>query len=227
MKPVGAFVQLFAEVLVARGVDARHDGYALHDGRHRRLAVHLPDSVLLQLRDGLLPLPLHVAQRVRRVDVGDLQREAVEFVVGDQHLGQYLDARGQRLPRFGLEVTRDARVVRTPYDGPGLRRRHAVVAALFDQFEVAVARVVDLYFGNFGAHPHGQGELPFERRFHAALQFAQGDMLRLSHQPSRIPAVNRAPNSRMLRAVSPRQTFSSSPWSMRTILRHVAVCAAR
>ena len=68
-------------------------------------------------------------------------------------------------------------VVRTPHDGPGLRRRHAVVAALLHEFQVAVARVVDLYFGNLGAHPEGQCELSFERRLHAALQLAQGNVL--------------------------------------------------
>lgn len=51
-EPVGAFVQLLAEVLVACGVGARHHGHALHDGRKRCLAVHVPDPVALQLRDG-------------------------------------------------------------------------------------------------------------------------------------------------------------------------------
>ena len=177
LETVGASGQLLAEVLIAGGVGARHDGHALHDGRHRRLAVHVPDALLLQLRDDLLPLPLHVAQRVGGVDVGDLEREAVKFVVGDQRLGQYFDARGEPLARFGLEIARDAGVVRTPHDGPGLRCRHAVVAALLHKLQVAVARVVDLDFRNLGAHPEGQRELPFERRLHAALQLAQGNVL--------------------------------------------------
>ena len=177
LETVGASGQLLAEVLIAGGVGARHDGHALHDGRHRRLAVHVPDALLLQLRDGLLPLPLHVAQRVGGVDVGDLEREAVKFVVGDQRLGQYFDARGEPLARFGLEIACDAGVVRTPHDGSGLRCRHAVVAALLHKLQVAVARVVDLDFRNLGAHPEGQRELPFERRLHAALQLAQGNVL--------------------------------------------------
>ena len=72
LETVGASGQLLAEVLIAGGVGARHDGHALHDGRHRRLAVHVPDALLLQLRDGLLPLPLHVAQRVNVIDMSEI-----------------------------------------------------------------------------------------------------------------------------------------------------------
>ena len=169
VEAVGALRQLLAEILIPGGVGARHDGHALHDHRQRDFAVHLPDAVLLQLRDGLLALAFQVAQRVRGVHIGDLQREAVEFVVGDQHFGQHLQSRCEPLSRFGLEVAGDAGVVGLPDHGPGLRRGDSVVAALLDEFEVAVARVVDLDVGDLGAHPEGQGELTFERRFHAAL----------------------------------------------------------
>lgn len=70
-EPVGAFADLLAEILVAGGIGARNDGYALYDGGHPDLAVHVPHALLAQTVDGLLPLPLHVAQRVGRVDVGD------------------------------------------------------------------------------------------------------------------------------------------------------------
>lgn len=195
-------------------------------GGHGLLAVHLPDTVALQLGDGHLPLPLHVAQRVGRVDVGDLQREAVEFVVIYQHTCQDPDAGLEPLPRLGLEVAGDAGVVRAPDDGPGLGRGDSVVTALLDQFEVAVARVVYLDLGDLGTDPQGQGEAFVEGLPDQPLQFAQGDMSLRVHHPSRMPRVMRVPKSMMLRAVSPRQTLSSSPWSMRTILRQVAMCAA-
>ena len=226
VKAVGALPELLAEVLVTGCIGARDDGHALYDGGHGLLAVHLPDTVALQLGDGHLPLPLHVAQRVGRVDVGDLQREAVEFVVIYQHTCQDPDAGLEPLPRLGLEVAGDAGVVRAPDDGPGLGRGDSVVTALLDQFEVAVARVVYLDLGDLGTDPQGQGEAFVEGLPDQPLQFAQGDMSLRVHHPSRMPRVMRVPKSMMLRAVSPRQTLSSSPWSMRTILRQVAMCAA-
>lgn len=148
-------------------------------------------------------------------------------MVGDQHAGENLNARFEPLPRLGFEVTRDAGVVAAPDDGAGLRRGHAVVAALLHEFEVAVARTVDLDLRNLGADPYGQREALLEGLPDEPLQLAEGDMPFFRHgQPSRMPIVSDAPKRRMLRAVSPRQTFSSSPWSMRTILRHVVVCAA-
>lgn len=62
VKAVGALPELLAEVLVTGGIGARDDGHALYDGGHGLLAVHIPDTVALQLGDGHLPLPLHVAQ---------------------------------------------------------------------------------------------------------------------------------------------------------------------
>ena len=193
----------------------------MHAGRNIELAVHLPHSLLLQPADGRLPLPLHVAQGIVGVDVGDLEGEAVDLVVGDQRLGQNLQAGTEPATRFGLEAGGDAGIAVTPNHGAGLSRGNAVVAPFFDQFQIAVARTVDLDFRDFGTHPHGQLETLVERLPDGALQLAQGDMPHLSHQPKRMPSVSKRPNSCMLRAVSPRQTLSSSPWSIRTILRHV------
>ena len=73
------------------------------------------------------------------IDVGDLERESVEFVVIDGDLGQNLDSGGEPLAGFGFEVSCDAGVGRAPDHGARLGQRNAVVAPLFDQFEVAVA----------------------------------------------------------------------------------------
>ena len=43
-EPVGAFADLLAEILVAGGIGARNDGYALYDGGHPDLAVHVPHA---------------------------------------------------------------------------------------------------------------------------------------------------------------------------------------
>ena len=139
LETVGAFGQLLAEILIAGGVGARYDRHALHHDGHRCFAVHVPDALFLKLGDGHLPLPLHVAQRVGGVDVGDLERESVEFVVIDGDLGQNLDSGGEPLAGFGFEVSCDAGVGRAPDHGARLGQRNAVVALFFDQFEVAVA----------------------------------------------------------------------------------------
>ena len=123
---VGAFSQFVAEILIPGRTAARHHGDALHDGRHRLLPVHLPHPFGLQAGDGLLPLPLHVAQRVGRIDVEQLQREAVEFVVVHRRFGQYAHAGGEPLPRLGLEIGGDARVLRPPDHGARLRFGNAV-----------------------------------------------------------------------------------------------------
>lgn len=65
----------------------------------------------------------------------------------------------------------------TYYIQTGAWTPEVLVAALLHKLQVAVARVVDLDFRNLGAHPEGQRELPFERRLHAALQLAQGNVL--------------------------------------------------
>ena len=80
-----------------------------------------------------------IAQRVGGVDVGDLERKSVEFVVIDGDLGQNLDSGGEPLAGFGFEVSCDAGVGRAPDHGARLGQRNAVVAPFFDQFEVAVA----------------------------------------------------------------------------------------
>ena len=103
-------------------------------GGHPDLAVHVPHALLAQAVDGLLPLPLHVAQRVGRVDVGDLERESVEFVIVDGDFGQDLDSGGEPLSGFGFEVSCDAGIGRAPDHGARLRQRNAVVAPFFDQF---------------------------------------------------------------------------------------------
>ena len=85
-------------------------------------------------------------------------------MVGDHHPGQDADACGQSLTRFGLEIAGDAGVSRAPDDRPGLRERHAVVATLFDQFEVAMPRIVDLDLRDFGTDPVFRGASYFLRR---------------------------------------------------------------
>ena len=213
------------KVLIPGGPGARDDGHTLHDGGHRHLAVHLPDALLLQLRDGLLPLALHVAERVGGVDVGDQQRESVYFVIRYQHLGQDPDPGVEPLARLGLEIACNAGIVRTPDHGPGLRRGDSVVAALLYELEVAVSRAVELDLGDLGADPHREREGALEHLLHAELQLPQGDMPFVGCHPRRIPRVRRAPKSMMLRAVSPRQTFSASPWSMRPQTRPQASAA--
>ena len=94
-------------------------------------------------------------------------------MVGDHHPGQDADACGQSLTRFGLEIAGDAGVSRAPDDRPGLRERHAVVATLFDQFEVAMPRIVDLDLRDFGTDPYGQGERFVERRFDELLELGE------------------------------------------------------
>ena len=173
---IGTLRQLLAEVLIAGSVGARDHRDALHDRGQRRFAVHLPDPLALQAGDGLLTLTLHVAQRVGGVDVGDLERKAVEFVVGDRRAGQDADAGSELAAGLRLEVGGHARIGRTPDDGPRLGQRHAVVTPFLDQFEVAVARVVDLQFGDFGADPERQRELLVKALLHESLQLHEGDM---------------------------------------------------
>ena len=170
---IGTFAQLLAEILIARCLAARNDGDTLYYLRQRIFAVDVPDSFALEPLDGDLPLSLHVAQREGRVDVQDVERETVQFVVGDHHPGQDADACGQSLTRFGLEIAGDAGVSRAPDDRPGLRERHAVVATLFDQFEVAMPRIVDLDLRDFGTDPYGQGERFVERRFDELLELGE------------------------------------------------------
>jgi len=93
-----------------------------------------PKVVTVKLGDGYLPLPFHVAQRVGGVDVGDLERKSVEFVVIDGDFGQNLDSGGEPLAGFGFEVSCDAGIGRAPDHGARLRQRNAVVAPFFDQF---------------------------------------------------------------------------------------------
>ena len=168
-EPVGAFADLLAEILVAGGIGARNDGYALYDGGHPDLAVHVPHALLVQTVDGLLPLPLHVAQRVGRVDVGDLERESVEFVVVDGDFCQDLDPCGEPLPGFCFEITRNAGIGRAPDHGARLCQRHAVIAPFLDEFQVAVSRIVDFDLGDLGAHPDGQGKTLVEGLLHEPL----------------------------------------------------------
>lgn len=106
---------------------------------------------------------LHVAQRVGRIDVEQLQREAVEFVVVHRRFGQNTHAGGEPLPRLGLEIGGDAGVLRPPDHGARLRFGNAVALPLLDQFEVAVPRIVDLDLRDLGTHPQRQCETLFER----------------------------------------------------------------
>ena len=138
-KTVRALGQLLAEVLITGGLRTRHDGYALHDLGHGQRTVHLPHTVLLQLRNGLLPLPFEIAHGERRVDVGDLQRKTVQLVVRDQHFGQQPDTGDEPLSRLDFETGRDARKLIAPDDRPSLCRGQAVVRPLFDQFEVTMS----------------------------------------------------------------------------------------
>ena len=121
---------------------------------------------------GLTPelvLPLHVAQRVGRVDVGDLERESVEFVVVDGDFGQDLDPCGEPLPGFCFEITRNAGIGRAPDHGARLCQRHAVIAPFLDEFQIAVPRIVDFDLGDLGAHPDGQGKTLVEGLLHEPL----------------------------------------------------------
>ena len=103
-KGIATPAQFVAEVAVSCRRRTRHNGYALHQQRHRRLAVHVPHAVGLQSQNRLPTLALHLPERIGGIQIDDLQRQPVEFVVRDQHPHQNLHPRLQTAARLGLEV---------------------------------------------------------------------------------------------------------------------------
>ncbi len=153
MEGIAAAAYLAHEVAVSGGLGARYHGHALHHGRHEGLAVHVPHPVLVQGAYGLLPAPLDIAQRVGGVYVGYLQREAVYFVVYDHNLGQYAYAGRESGPGLRFEVGGKAGVGAAPYHGTRLCARRTLARTLFDEVDIAVPRVVDLYLRYLGTDP--------------------------------------------------------------------------
>ena len=72
---------LLAEVLITSRIGARNHRHTLRYTGHSQLAVHLPNTLLAQASDGLLTLLFPIADSVRGVDILNLERKSVKFVI--------------------------------------------------------------------------------------------------------------------------------------------------
>ena len=170
--------QFLHEVLVPGRVARRDDGQTLHDGRHRQLAVHVEHSVPLQLLDRLPALALHIAERIGRIDVRDLKRQAVKLMVGDERLDEHLQSRAKRLaPGGSAEIGSDHPVRAAPDHRADLRLRDMIGPPFLDQFQIAVPRIVDFQLADLGRHPIRQRMGVVDASLDKRLKLAEGYML--------------------------------------------------
>ena len=118
-----------------------------------------------------------VAQREGRFDVGQCERVAVEFVKGDLHLHEHLDARLQGLTRSSAKVRRERGECLLPDGGARFGHKGAAFAVLLYQFQVAVARRAHVQLADFSLYPVPFAQGMPQHGADACIQFKEAQSL--------------------------------------------------
>ena len=170
---VGVIFQLVAEVTVPCRRGRRDDCHPLGEQGHLQLLVQGQHALLLQLCQ-YLPTPTrHVAQRIGRVDIHDVEGVAVEFVEADGDLHQHLDAGHECLSRLLLEVRLQQPVNRTPYHATRLGYQVVSTGILLYQFQVAVSGRIAADVAQLSLHPIFVRESQFQPTAYQVVQFIE------------------------------------------------------
>ena len=168
---VGVGRELVAEVAISGCGGRRDDCHALGQQGHGQLLVERQHALGLEPGQYLASAAGHVAQGVRRVDVGDDERIAIQLVEADRDLHHHLDAGDERLTRLLLEVGAQQAVRLAPYHGARLGYQVVAARVLLDELQVAVPRGVAAHVAQLGLHPVFVGESLFQPTAHEVVQF--------------------------------------------------------
>ena len=181
-KPVRTVGKFVTEILITGGIAGRNDRQTLNHHGQLQFTVHFEYAVGLQPCNGLLPLPLHVPERIGRINVGNLQRKAVQLVIRYHHLHQHLQSGREHLPRQLTKIRFQHRISIAPDDGVRLGLRNVIRTTLLDQLEITMPRIVHFQFADLGRHPIRQRMRLVDARLDHRLQPAERYGVRLRHR---------------------------------------------
>ena len=159
------------EVTVARSSGRGDDGDALGQEGHGELFVERKHPLALQLVEDLLAVAHQVAQGIGRVDVGDVQTVAIEFVKRHLHLYQYADASGKGVAGSLLEIGCQQAIDTAPDGATGLGYKGPRLLIALHELQVAVAVAIEVYLAQLGLYPVGIGHASLHGGAHQAIEF--------------------------------------------------------
>ena len=151
--------QLIAEVTITGSSSATDHSDAPKYRRQRQRLIIVQDAIGFQLTKNLLTPQSHVAQRIGRVDIHNVQAIAILRMEYDFHLQHDGKSGTEGLARHGFELTQKRTIGSSPTGDTRLCQECPVVTFVaLHQFTVEVATVCRSSLAQFSLHPITVGQ---------------------------------------------------------------------